>query len=112
MIEEYCSAPSKLIPFASFETHFMLNHVFIHEGALQDGCEILRKTMKVRIVHGRNDFICRPVAAWRIAKRMKAAGLEDVQVNFVNGWGHHDSEAGVGAAIVQGTDELRGLKQE
>eukprot|EP00927_Polykrikos_kofoidii_P083037 TRINITY_DN8412_c0_g1_i2.p1 TRINITY_DN8412_c0_g1~~TRINITY_DN8412_c0_g1_i2.p1 ORF type:complete len:391 (-),score=49.99 TRINITY_DN8412_c0_g1_i2:150-1202(-) len=112
MIDGYLSNPLKLIPFATFECHFMLNHLFLRECQLQDDCVKFRKSMKVRIVHGRNDFICRPSGAWRIAKRMKAVGLEDVKVNFVNGWGHHDTEAGVGAAIVQGTDELRGMNDD
>merc|ERR1712113_605015 len=82
MIDDFCADPNLLVPFATFEAHFMLNHVFTREGQLLDGCAKLRKDMKVRIINGRCDFICRPVTAWRLAKRMKQYGLEDVQVNF------------------------------
>eukprot|EP00928_Gymnodinium_smaydae_P080055 TRINITY_DN63859_c0_g1_i1.p1 TRINITY_DN63859_c0_g1~~TRINITY_DN63859_c0_g1_i1.p1 ORF type:complete len:344 (-),score=89.85 TRINITY_DN63859_c0_g1_i1:115-1146(-) len=107
MIEDFCNTPSLLVPFASFEVHFMLNHVFLREGEILDGCAKLPKNMRVRIINGRCDFICRPVTAWRLYKTLKANGLEDVQINLVNGWGHHDSEEPVGAAMVQATDELR-----
>jgi len=111
MIEDFCAKPSLLIPFAAFETHFMINHVFTYEGQLLDGVSKLRKDMKVRIITGRNDFICRPSTAWRLAKAMKAAGIKDVTCEFVNGWGHHDSEPGVGLEMVQTTDELRKMKR-
>jgi proline iminopeptidase len=107
MIEEYCADPTKLVPFAAFETHFMINHLFTRENELVDGCSKLRKTTRVRIVHGRNDFICRPLTAWRLAKALKAADVKDVKLDFVNGWGHHDSEPGVGYRMVVATDELR-----
>merc|ERR1711920_380707 len=107
MIDHYLADPTVLVPFASFETHFMLNHVFLREGELLDGCVKLRKDLKVRIINGRSDFICRPITSWRLAKAMKTAGLKDVTVNFVNGWGHHDSEPGVGAEMIKTTDELR-----
>lgn len=107
MIDDFCANPGLLVPFATFETHFMLNHVFVREGQLLDDCEKLCKSMKVRIINGRADYICRPLTAWRLAKRMKAAGLEDVTLNIVNGWGHHDSEPAIGCAMVQATDELR-----
>jgi len=108
MIDEFCAKPEVLVPFAVFETHFMLNHVFTSEGQLLDGCTKLRKNTKVRIINGRCDFICRPITAWRLFKTMKAAGMEDVTIDFVNGEGHHDSEAGVGQAMVKTTDQLRG----
>merc|ERR1712113_1004723 len=110
MIQHYLEDPKVLVPFASFETHFMLNHVFLRAGQLLEGCHKLCKDMKVRIVNGRADYICRPITAWRLAERLKAAGLEDVQVHFVNGWGHHDSEPGVGCKMVEVTNELRGMK--
>jgi len=111
MIDGILADPNILIPFAVFETHFMLNHIFIREGELIDGCSKLRKDMKVRIITGRSDFICRPISSWRLAKAMKAAGMQDVNVNFVNGWGHHDSEPGVAVEMIKATDDLRKMKR-
>lgn len=111
MIEHYLADPTVLVPFAAFETHFMLNHVFLREGELLDGCSKLRKDMKVRIITGRADFICRPISSWRFANALKAAGLKDVTINFVNGWGHHDSEPGVAVEMIKTTDDLRNKKR-
>lgn len=107
MIQEFCASPHLLIPFATFEAHFMLSHLFVREGELLENCSKLNKDMKVRIVNGRCDFICRPCTSWRLAKGLKANGLKDVEVNFVNGAGHHDSETPVGKAMVDATDGLR-----
>lgn len=107
MIEEFLADPRKLIPFSLFEVHFMLHHCFTRSGALLDGVAKLPKDLRVRVCHGRADFCTRPIAAHRMAKAMRAVGIEDVVVNFVNGAGHHDSEAPVGAAMVRATDELR-----
>lgn len=107
MIDDFCANPNVLVPFASFESHYMLNHCFVREGELLDGVAKLRKNMKVRIINGRCDFICRPITAWKLAKTMRAFGMEDVQVKFVNGWGHHDSEPPVGLEMVLATNKLK-----
>ena len=77
---------------SGFSLHFPY---WLHEGT------------KVRIINGRCDFICRPITAWRLFKAMKAAGMEDVTIDFVNGEGHHDSEPGVGKKMVETIDGLR-----
>lgn len=110
-IDEFCNNPALLIPFATFEVHFMLNHVFLRSGELLDGIAKLAKDTKVRVCHGRCDFCTRPIAAHRMAQRMRLEGLQDVIVNFVPGTGHHDSEVPVAAAMVAATDELRCLGQ-
>jgi len=106
-IKEYCADPQKLIPFTTFEAHYMLHHVFLRSGELLEGCAKLPKDLKVRICHGRADFCTRPIAAYRLTNSLRANGVEDVVMALVNGAGHHDSENPVAAAMVRATDELR-----
>lgn len=105
-INSILSENEKLIPCAVFESHFSLNHFFLKRGELLDGCKKLRKDLRVRITHGRADFCTRPIAAWRLSKAMKAAGLTDVVCNLIPGCAHHDSEPLMAAAMVAAVDEL------
>lgn len=105
-IESVLSENEKLIPCAIFESHYSLNHFFLRRGELLDGCTKLRKDLRVRITHGRADFCTRPIAAWRLAKSMRTAGLTDVGVNMIGGCAHHDSEPLMAAAMVAAIDEL------
>lgn len=106
LIASFLAAPEKLIPFATFETHYMLHHCFLRTGQLLDECSKLPKDLRVRVAMGRCDFCTRPRAAWALAKSLRANGIEDVVVNFVGGAGHHDSEPPVAAAMVEAIAEL------
>jgi len=99
--------PLALIPCATFELHYSLNHFFMSRHQLLDGCSKLSKDLRVRIAHGRCDFVTRPIAAWRLARSMRTAGLTDVSVNMVPGTAHHDSEPMMAAAMVEAVDELK-----
>ena len=61
MIEEELATPSALIPFALFEVVYMINGGFMRRGQLLDGCTVLKDyDIKVRITHGRADYVCQP----------------------------------------------------
>jgi proline iminopeptidase len=105
-IEEELATPSALIPFALFEVVYMINGGFMRRGQLLDGCTVLKdRGIKVRITHGRADYVCQPQAAYRLASTLEGLGI-DVTLEFVAGAGHSDSEPGLVDAMVRATDSL------
>jgi len=108
VISEYLGTPSILIPFAVMEVHYMLNGGFLRRGELLDNLGVMAQHRHaVRIVHGRADYVCQPQAAWRLSEGLKAAGCEDVALEFVAGAGHSDSEPGLVDAMVRASDGLK-----
>merc|ERR1711957_247236 len=105
VIEKYLGTPSILIPFAVMEVHYMLNSGFLVRGQLLDSVEKI-KHIRVAICHGRGDYVCQPQAAWRLSQALRAAG-GDVELEFVAGAGHSDSEPGLVDALVRATDRMR-----
>lgn len=106
LIEEELATPSALIPFALFEVVYMINGGFLRRGQLLDGCGVLKDHgIKVRITHGRADYVCQPGAAYRLASTLENLGV-DVSLEFVAGAGHSDSEPGLVDAMVRATDSL------
>ena len=63
---------------------------------------------RVMIVHGRADYVCQPIAAYRLSQSLMAAGLpsDHLSLEFVAGAGHSDSEPGLVDALVRATDSL------
>ena len=114
IIEKYLGTPSVLIPFAVMEVHYMINGGFLTRGQLLDNVQCMADHKhRVAIVHGRGDYVCQPQAAWRLAKALEKAGCEDVNLEFVSGAGHSDSEPGLADAMVRATDRFRDvLKSE
>lgn len=111
VIEEYLGTPSLLIPFAVMEVHYMLNAGFLRRGQLLDGVDLI-KHLKVAICHGRGDYVCQPQAAWRLAQALRKVGCEYVDLEFVSGAGHSDTEPGLVDAMVRASDKLAfGLKK-
>lgn len=107
VLEKYMGTPSILIPFAVMEVHYMRAKGFMPPGALLDGVGTMSEhSHRVAIVHGRADYVCQPQAAWRLAKALRAAGAE-VDLEFVAGAGHSDSEPGLADAMVRASDKLR-----
>ena len=105
-IEEELATPSALIPFALFEVVYMINGGFMRRGQLLDGCGVLKDhDIKVRITHGRADYVCQPGAAYQLASTLETLGV-DVTLEFVAGAGHSDSEPGLVDAMVRVTDSL------
>lgn len=108
VLSEYLGTPSILIPFAVMEVHYMLNGGFLRRGQLLDQVALMaQQGHKVAIVHGRADYVCQPQAAWRLCKALRAAGCEDVELEFVAGAGHSDSEPGLVDAMVRATDRFK-----
>ena len=90
----------------------------------------LMKNMNVSIVHGRNDHVCLPTAAWRFHNGLLAAGVNTrlwfviiillfyyfsvfqffffffFFFRFVDGNGHSDSEPGIGGALKAEADRI------
>ena len=105
VINEVLSDPTILIPFAVIEAHYFLNAGFMRRGQLLDNAHTLAH-MKVAICHGRADYVCQPQAAWRLTKALKKAGCEYVDLEFVAGAGHSDSEPGLVDAMIRASDKL------
>lgn len=105
VIEEYLGNPLILIPFAVMEVHYMLNAGFLRRGQILDSVDKIAH-MKVAICHGRGDYVCQPQAAWRLHQALKKAGCEYVDLEFVSGAGHSDSEPGLVDAMVRASDKL------
>jgi len=105
VIEEYLGTPSILIPFAVMEVHYMINAGFLRRGQLLD-CVGTIKHLKVAICHGRGDYVCQPQAAWRLSQALKKAGCTYVDLEYVSGAGHSDSEPGLVDAMVRASDKL------
>ena len=99
--------PTVLIPFAVMEVHYMLNGGFMKRGQLLDNLSVHAANRHiVRICHGRADYVCQPQAAFRLSEGLKALGV-DVQLEFVSGAGHSDSEPGLVDAMVRASDGLK-----
>lgn len=105
VINEYLGTPTILIPFAVMEVHYMINNGFMKRGQLLNNVNRLSH-LKVAICHGRNDFVCQPQAAWKLHEALKKAGCEYVELEFVSGAGHSDSEPGLVDAMIRASDKL------
>mmetsp|Transcript_8864 Transcript_8864/g.12929 ORF Transcript_8864/g.12929 Transcript_8864/m.12929 type:complete len:99 (+) Transcript_8864:968-1264(+) len=87
------------------EVHYMLNAGFMRRGQLLD-CVDRIKHLKVAICHGRADYVCQPQAAWRLHQALKKVDCKYVDLEFVSGAGHSDSEPGLVDAMVRASDKL------
>ena len=109
IIESVLSTPSVLIPFAVMEVHYMRGAGFMERGQLlRDAKKMADAGHLLRIAHGRADYVCRPMAAHRLLKALKAAGLpdENAACEYVAGAGHSDTEPGLVDAMVRASDDL------
>ena len=88
----------------------MINAGFMRRGQLLDNCGVMAANgHKVAIAHGRADYVCQPQAAWRLKKALNAVGCDDVELEYVAGAGHSDSEPGLVDAMVRATDRFRAV---
>ena len=86
----------------------MLNGGFLKRGQLLDNVGVMAAHKhKVAIAHGRGDYVCQPQAAWRLTEALRTAGCEEVELEFVAGAGHSDSEPGLVDAMVRATDRFK-----
>lgn len=84
-IDAVVAKPEVLVPFALFETVYMLENGFMPRGKLIDNVQAIAKK-HIAIVHGRSDFVCRPEAAWRLVKALRLANPDgDFTIDFVPG---------------------------
>lgn len=98
--------PEVLVPFAALEVHYMLHHGFLRRAQLLDEVGALR-SHRIHIVHGRNDAVCLPRAAWRLYEALQGAGAGDnVTLEFVEAAGHSDSEPPISRALRRAADAL------
>lgn len=105
-MEKTLADPMAFMPFAACEIVYMLAGGFIERSLLAPDNLARLSGTTIRIVHGRNDHVCLPRAAWRLSKGLDEAGIPH-QLNFVAGAGHSDSEPGITAALREATDGLR-----
>jgi len=52
------------------------------------------------------DYVCQPQAAWRLAQALRKVGCSYVDLEFVSGAGHSDTEPGLVDAMVRASDKL------
>ena len=105
-INKVLECPQVLVPFAALEIHYMLHGCFLRRGQLLDEINTI-KNLRIHIVHGRNDSVCLPKAAWRFFGALKEAGAGDnVTLEFVPASGHSDSEYNIARSIRYSADNL------
>ena len=100
------SDPQILVPFAALEVHYMLHGCFLRRGQLLDDVQFI-KNLRIHIVHGRNDSVCLPKAAWQFVQALKSVGAgENVSLDFVDAAGHSDAEENIAKALRHAADQL------
>lgn len=105
-IAQTMASPEVLVPFAALEVHYMLRGGFMRRGQLLDDVARI-KDHRIHIVHGRNDSVCLPRAAWRLYHALKEAGAQDnVTIEFVEAAGHSNSEPPISRALVHASDQM------
>ena len=105
-IASVMKTPEVLIPFAALEVHYMLNAGFMRRGQLLDEVDRL-KDHRIHIVHGRNDAVCLPRAAYRLRDALTSGKNNPlVTLEFIEGAGHSDSEPPIARALRMATDSF------
>ena len=94
------------------EVHYMRNGGFLRRGQLLEPAGLAQMVAyghHIAVAHGRADYVCQPLAAWRLARALAAEGLPDdrMSLEIVAGAGHSDSEPGLVDAMVRATDAFR-----
>ena len=60
-VESILADPSTCVPLAAFEAHFMVHRCFLSERYILNNIHVIRDAkIKVQIIHGRCDFVCKP----------------------------------------------------
>ena len=106
-MEQRLATPSAFMPFAVCEIVYMLAEGFLPSSLILPSNLEKLAGKEIRIVHGRSDNVCLPSAAWRLAKGLRALGIEP-ELRFIAGAGHSDSEPAIATALREATDGLRG----
>ncbi len=84
----------------------MLHGCFLKRGQLLENIHAI-KNHRIYIVHGRNDSVCLPRAAWRFYQSLKNEGAQNnVTLNFIQAAGHSDNDQNIALALKEATDQL------
>lgn len=60
---------------ARIELHYAVNHYFIGENQILDGCDIIAH-LPVTLIHGRNDLVCTVESAWQLHQKLPKSTLK------------------------------------
>lgn len=101
-LADVLSEPRAFTPFAFFECLFFKDGGYLRspEQLLEDCPKISH--LPVAIIHGRQDIVCRPSAAWKLHSRLPHSTVE-----FIANAGHSDSEPGLEEALVRATNNMK-----
>jgi proline iminopeptidase len=108
IIRECLETPSQLVPFAVMEVSYMLNAGFMSRGQLIADVGKLSSLERVCISHGRSDFVCQPVSAYRLSEALGKLKVP-CDLDFVAAAGHSDTEPGLVSSMVTHSDGIRDL---
>ena len=108
IIRECLETPSQLVPFAVMEVSYMLNAGFMSRGQLIAEVGKLSSLERVCISHGRSDFVCQPVSAYRLSEALGKLKVP-CDLDFVAAAGHSDTEPGLVSSMVTHSDAIRDL---
>mmetsp|Transcript_19903 Transcript_19903/g.51731 ORF Transcript_19903/g.51731 Transcript_19903/m.51731 type:complete len:391 (-) Transcript_19903:30-1202(-) len=108
IIRECLETPSQLVPFAVMEVSYMLNAGFMSRGQLIADVGKLSSLERVCISHGRSDFVCQPVSAYRLSEALGKLKVP-CDLDFVAAAGHSDTEPGLVSSMVTHSDAIRDL---
>ena len=85
------------------QLHYLVNSCFLAPGQLLRGLERLR-TLPAILVQGRRDLACPPGTAYTVARQWPEA-----QLRMVEEAGHSSMHPAMARALVQATQEMKGL---
>ena len=92
--------------FSLMENWYMAHDCFLEENQLLDNADRIAHIPTI-IVHGRYDMVCRPRAAWDLAKR-----LDNCQLWFVPSTGHSSMEPAMIEHLKRAAEQLQPLGGE
>lgn len=96
--------PKSAIAIARIECHYSLNHFFMKsENYLLEQIQKIRR-IPCRIVQGRHDVICPPIAAWDLHK-----ALPNSDFRIVPDGAHSPMDAGMIHELVQASEDFKEL---
>ena len=84
-------------------------HYFMNESFLETDDQLLRDVWRLRalrgvIVQGRYDLVCPAASAWDLHKAWPLS-----RIQFIRDAGHAAGETGIASALVEATEEFKGL---
>ncbi len=93
--------PASTLSRARVQLHYLANNCFLREGELLEGCARLASVPAI-VVQGRQDMVCPPATAVRVAHRLPGAELR-----LIEAAGHSASQPVLAAALRIAADDMR-----